>query len=124
MKLEIKLNQEQFDLLVTSLVQIAQNSVKMAEAWAPKEEPVNMELLPETPDKTEPKRNYQYRSDSWIYNIVWGIEPGKYKGYKAHLLRQAIEKTGAKMMKKNHTTYVLHEDAQKVIDWMNKHLED
>ena len=100
MKLEIKLNQEQFDLLVTSLVQIAQNSVKMAEAWAPKEEPVNMELLPETPDKTEPKRNYQYRSDS------------------------SIEKTGAKMMKKNHTTYVLHEDAQKVIDWMNKHRED
>lgn len=67
MKLEIKLNQEQFDLLVTYLIQIAQNSVKMAEA---------------------------------------------------------IEKTGAKMIKKYHTTYVLHEDAQKVIDWINKHRED
>lgn len=123
MKLEIKLNQEQFDLLVTSLVQIAQNTVKMADAWAPKEEPVNMELLPEIPDKTEQKRNYQYRSDSWIYNIVWGIEPGKYKGYKAHLLRQAIEKTGAKSMRRNHTTYVLYEDTPKVINWMQEYKE-
>ena len=33
MKLEIKLNQEQFDLLITSLVQIAQGCVRMADAW-------------------------------------------------------------------------------------------
>ena len=32
MKLEIKLNQEQFDLLITSLVQIAQGCVRMADS--------------------------------------------------------------------------------------------
>lgn len=33
MKFEIKLNQEQYDLLINTLVQVAQSCVRMADAW-------------------------------------------------------------------------------------------
>ena len=39
MTIEIKLDQEQFDLLLTSLVQIAQSSVRMASAWETSDSP-------------------------------------------------------------------------------------
>ena len=58
MKLEIKLNQEQFDLLVTSLVQIAQNTVRMANAW-------------DTEQKTEQKEE---KAPNSLYHRKWTDE--------------------------------------------------
>ena len=39
MKVEIKLNQEQFDMLLTALVQVAQGCIRMAESWETTNEP-------------------------------------------------------------------------------------
>ncbi len=127
MKLEIKLNQEQFDLLVTALVQIAQNSVKMAEAWAPKEEPINMELLPETSlEKPEIPTigRYDYCTDTYIFSKVFGKTPGRYRGYKTNLLHIAAKFCGVKLISRNGSWQVRREDADKVIEYMRKHRED
>lgn len=80
MKLEIKLNQEQFDLLITSLVQIAQGCVRMADSWeSPKVD--NCDIVDavikhavdvnKTGGRSHPKYD-GYISSQSIYNDIGG----------------------------------------------------
>lgn len=127
MKLEIKLNQEQFDLLVTALVQIAQNTVKMADAWMPNGEPETPKENPKTPkEKPEVQTigKYDYCTDTYIFSKVFGKNPGPYRGYKTNLLHIAAKFCGAKIISRNGSWQVRREDADKVIEYMRKHRED
>ena len=58
MRIEIKLNQEQFDILLTAIVQIAQGCVRMADAW----DTTQKVTTPNVDGK--PKRSYQRHKDS------------------------------------------------------------
>lgn len=69
MKLEIKLNQEQFDLLITSLVQIAQGCVRMADSWeSPKAD--NCDIVDAVIKHADGKKKQH-----------WGGSKPKYDGY-------------------------------------------
>ena len=67
MKLEVTLNKEQFDLLLTSLVQIAQGCVRMAKSWEgdpvpPKETPVE-EVTEKKEEEVPQRRHYRPRKN-------------------------------------------------------------
>lgn len=66
MKLEVTINREQFDLLITALVQIAQGSIRMAHAWDGDPKTVKTE---KTADKVAVQEN--------VMQVVWSEEEDK-----------------------------------------------
>ena len=117
MKLEIKLNQEQFDLLVTSLVLIAQNTVRMANAWDTEQKEATKED-PEEDTKEDPKNFYKcswtdaeidkaitlYREGKTIQEIAEYFPGRTHDGVYFALLRRGLNVKKDTVKYKN-TTY-------------------
>lgn len=92
MKLEIKLNQEQYDMLLTAIAQIAQGCVRMASAWEGTPRP-SEESKP-VKESAAPSRVKINGSHYWTQEedniLIAGYQQARDRGKLANWLRKAL----------------------------------
>lgn len=116
MKLEIKLNQEQFDLLVTSLVQIAQNTVRMANAWdteQKEEKDPNSLYHRKWTDEEVDKAVTLYREGKTLQEIAEYLPGRTHDGVYNALLRRGIDVQKDSMEIRKPRTYPVIKNREK-----------
>lgn len=127
MRLEIKLNQEQFDLLLNSLVQVAQGVHRLADSWEGKGKETEIlgdifvEELGEGQEKTEkPKRHYTPRSAGDIGARTVMKRNGL--RYNSHLFLAACDRAKVKPFKHggDHHLFIKQIEEKRVVSELNR----
>lgn len=116
MKLEITLNQEQFDLLATALIQIAQNTVRMANAWdteQKEEKDPNSLYHRKWTDEEVDKAVTLYREGKTLQEIAEYLPGRTHDGVYNALLRRGIDVQKDSMEIRKPRTYPIIKNPKK-----------